>query len=277
MLSKALIFTCIGCAGVVATAVSAVLESKKVCERLDSVIVDPEDMYTEEAEVYEEPIAEKIFHKTVQTVKDFKFTIGIAAATIASIIVSHRISKKALASALLSCGLLARNRDALIDTIRDYTKENSDIEEELRTDAAGASFVPANSWMPVTSVEKTGFGDTLCYFEYSGRWFESSEEAVREQLSEFNRELTHDLASQEYGGYANLNDIYSILGLMSDQLGETLGWAPNYYDEKDGILFDIHTSNKWKDYFGEWHDCKILVISIDTIRGFAPFECYSDC
>lgn len=268
MLSKALIFTCIGCVGVVATAVSAVLESKKVCERLDDAIVDPEDMYTDECEVYEEPVIEKV----VQTIKDFKFTIGIAAATIASIIVSHRISAKALASLAGTCGLIAANRDKLLETVKEYTKDaDHDISEEIRTDAA------VKMWTPTASVEDTGLGNTLCYFEYSGRWFKSDRCAVVQQLHDFNTDLTHELATTEYGGYRNLNDIYAALGLTRDQFGDLFGWAPEYYDEKDGILFNYWMTDKYRDYFGEWHDCSILVISIDTERGYAPFECYGDC
>lgn len=249
MLSKALIFTCIGCVGVIATAVSAVLESKKVCERLDDVIVDPEDMYTDECEVYEESVIEKV----VQTVKDFKFTIGIAAATIASIIVSHRISAKALVLMTGSCGGIVLNRDKILETVREYTKDaDHDICEDIVTEAA------IKTWSPEVSVEETGFGNDLCYFAYTGRWFHSSYDVVMEQLRFFNEELTEYIDA-----CACVADLYAILNLNLDQVSKKLGWAPGWYDEKEGVMFNVKKVDQWTDTYGRLHDTSVIVISID--------------
>ena len=64
----------------------------------------------------------------------------------------------------------------------------------------------------------TGRGKTLCYDDYSGRYFISDAETIKKAVNEINRRLM-----DEY--YISLNEFYGEIGLKDIKLGEDLGFC----------------------------------------------------
>lgn len=66
----------------------------------------------------------------------------------------------------------------------------------------------------------TGDGECLCYDDYSGRYFKSNPEKIREAVNDVNAELMSYM-------YVSLNDFYRKIGLATIKLGDDLGWNIN--------------------------------------------------
>lgn len=64
----------------------------------------------------------------------------------------------------------------------------------------------------------TGKGDNLCYDSYSGRYFKSSIETLRQ----IQNDLNHDLLGQMW---VPINDLYFTIGLEPIKMGEEIGWT----------------------------------------------------
>ena len=92
----------------------------------------------------------------------------------------------------------------------------------------------------------TGKGDTLCYDEYSGRYFKSDPEKIRRIINDLNEQLISCM-------YINLNDFYRELGLSDIKLGDDFGW--NIENGQIGVKF---TSTLTED------DQPVLVLSYDV-------------
>lgn len=67
-------------------------------------------------------------------------------------------------------------------------------------------------------VEWTGKGTTLCFDEFSGRMFYSSEKAVNEAVDALNERYIE-------GEALSLNDFYHYLGIEKTDFGEDFGWS----------------------------------------------------
>ena len=68
-----------------------------------------------------------------------------------------------------------------------------------------------------SEVIRTGKGGRLCYDKFSGRYFYSSMEAIREAESTLNKAILN-------GEYMSLNDLYYELGLDNIKMGSSFGW-----------------------------------------------------
>ena len=60
-------------------------------------------------------------------------------------------------------------------------------------------------------------GETLFYDEYSGRYFKSTIEAVKDAEYKINRNFA-------LRGYCELNELYEMLGIEPTDYGHTIGW-----------------------------------------------------
>lgn len=72
----------------------------------------------------------------------------------------------------------------------------------------------------------TGNGDYLCLDDYSGRYFYSTHEKIRQVINEINYRLLSEM-------YISLNEFYDELGLPPIKLGDDTGW------NVDSGLFNI--------------------------------------
>lgn len=63
----------------------------------------------------------------------------------------------------------------------------------------------------------TGNGDVLCKDIYSGRYFRSNAEKIRQAIAELSADCMSD-------NYVELNELYGILGIPQIPLGSDFGW-----------------------------------------------------
>ena len=145
--------------------------------------------------------------------------------TSACILGSHHLSSKQIAALTASCGYLAANRDKLEKKIKE--KFGEDRLREIKTDVSVDTVREGKSKEVITtdtkktlprksSVEWTGNGPLKCFEGYSGRYFYSTLEKVKEAEQKLNNRL-HD------GEYVCLNDFYELLGMAKTHFGNTFG------------------------------------------------------
>jgi hypothetical protein len=63
----------------------------------------------------------------------------------------------------------------------------------------------------------SGLGDTLCYDQYTGRYFKGDVETIKKTINEFNHRLLKEMQLP-------LNDLYFDLGLEAVESGRDIGW-----------------------------------------------------
>lgn len=100
----------------------------------------------------------------------------------------------------------------------------------------------------------TNNGDVLCYEHFTGRYFNSSMEALKQAENDINFQILHD-------GYASVSDLYFLLGLPPTASSEEVGWNTDNplkitysttlsEDKKPciSIDFDLHPRRKYSHY-----------------------------
>lgn len=159
--------------------------------------------------------------------------------TLFCIVTSQYISRKEIAGLVATVGVLTANRDQLEKAIKEKYGEDAlvEIREKIMPyKKPDGVYKKDGDKFPA---ELTGNGDLLCYEGYSGRWFRSSEEAVKEAEEEYNRRFKE-------GEYLSFNDLYELLGIEHSHFGWQFGYPDpfQYYDMGVGIMFD---NNKFFD------------------------------
>lgn len=141
-------------------------------------------------------------------------TAGMGVATIVCIIGAQSINSRRQA-ALISGFTIA---ETSFREYRDKTIElqgaNADtkIRDSIQQDRVLAD--PSSSEILIL-----GQGHVLCYDKYSGRYFESDREEIRQAQNNINEAMLNgDM-------YASLNDFYGQIGLPPTKMGEGLGWS----------------------------------------------------
>lgn len=168
--------------------------------------------------------------------------------TSACIIGSHTISTRrqmALASAYsLSTEAMKELQEKVEETYGQKKAEK--LKDDIHHDKVLVN--PPNE----ESIIITGKGDTLCYDEYSGRYFRGDIEDIRRAVNKINTDLLN-------GHYANLNDLYYLIGLKSTKMGDQLGWNLNSTGPLD-IRFSAQLTDK---------DEPCLVLEYDIMPTFS--------
>ena len=195
------ILTCIGVAGVVATAVMAVKETPKALTLLE----DAKENKGEELTKWEKVrIAGPVYIPSVIT----------GAATIACIFGSNVISKHQQAVLLSAYALLD-------NSYKEYKKKTDELygeeaETHIRKEIAKDKY---------TGDEKILDDNKEQFFDfYSGRYFESTKEAVMRAQYETNRALFTNYA-------VSLNEYYDFLGLEERPEYDLVGWSCRKMEE----------------------------------------------
>jgi hypothetical protein len=96
-----------------------------------------------------------------------------------------------------------------------------------------------------TTIIVTGDGDVLCYELFTGRYFKSSMETLKQAANQINYDVLHQ-------GYASLTDFYHEVGLPRTGLSDELGWNTDQLmeinfstvmsdDNRPCIAFDYNT------------------------------------
>ena len=207
------ILTCLGSAGVVATAVLAVKATPKALQLIEEAKQEKQDELS-----------------TIETIKvAWKPYIPAAAlglASITCIIGASAVNYKrnaALATAYaISERTLIKYRDKVIETIGE--KKEKEIKEKIAQDGVD------NKRVSDSQVIITSKGNTLFMDGVSGRYFRSDLDKINKVVNELNRRMT-------YENYISLDDFYTELGLDSTSNSSYLGWNLD-----DGLIaLDIST------------------------------------
>lgn len=195
------ILTCLGAVGVVATTVMAVKETPKVLTLLE----DAKEKKGEDLTKLEKfKIAGPVYVPSVIT--------GVA--TIACIFGSNVISKNQQATLMSAYALLD-------NSYKEYKKKT----DELYGEDAGRQIRGEIAKDKYTGDEVSLDDDKELFYDfYSGRYFESTKEAVLRAQYEINRSMFVNYA-------VGLNEYYDLLGLETRPEYETLGWACGQIEE----------------------------------------------
>lgn len=146
--------------------------------------------------------------------------------TIACIIAGHSISTRrnlALASAYT---LAERSLSEYQKEVREVIGEKKEAAIRDNLDKKKIESNPPGQ----NEIIITGKGDTLCFDQYSGRYFKSDIDKIRKVENTLNKRLMVEM-------FLSLNELYYELGLSSIPLGNDFGWNIN----EEGPI-DIHYS-----------------------------------
>lgn len=199
------IFAGIAIAGVVATTAMTVRATLKASEVIqEATYVDPDTNETVKPSTKE--VVEMTWSYYVAPVLMGGLTIG-------AIVMGRNISEKRNAAL---AGLYSISQDAL----KEYENKVEQVVGKGKADKVHEAIVEdALAKRPVdrSNVIVTGHGDTLCYDTWSGRYFRSDIQKVKQAMNEFNQSLLYD-------GCKPINELYELMGLDTIGGGEEVGW-----------------------------------------------------
>lgn len=139
---------------------------------------------------------------------------GMATLTIGSIFFANRISNRRvvlMASAYtIAEKTLVEYQDKVRETIG--SKREQGIREKISQDRVDRNPEVSSQVIILPS------GNHLCYEAYTGRYFTSSWETLREAQNDFNKAVLSQ-------GYSSLSEFYDIIGLEHTQVSEEIGWT----------------------------------------------------
>lgn len=202
------ILTSVATAGVITTAIFAgdgtVKAYKIIADRGDVTLED--DVW-----VSDKPSTKEV---VLLTWRCYIPAIVMGGLTIGCIIGANHISLRrnaALASVYsITETALKEYQDKVVETIG--PNKEMKIRDEVAADKVKES-PPGGK----NEVILTGKGEVLCMDGYTGGYFRSDIEKVRQAINEFNRNLMSDM-------FLSLNDFYDYLGLKHSPMGDDLGW-----------------------------------------------------
>ena len=239
------ILTCMGGAGVIATAVMAVKATPKALTLLDKAKEEKGEELTK-MEAFK--VAAPMYIPSVIT----------GTATIACIFGANIVSKRQQATLMSAYALLDSSY-----------KEYKNKVDELYGEEAGEKVREE-----ITKDKYTGDGllledDTELFYDfYSGRYFESTKEAVLRAEYETNRSLFVNCA-------VGLNEFYSFLGLDEMPEFDDVGWACGQMDEMywhpwiefqhEEIVIDEDSSEE------AGLECTIIHLPMEPVMGYLEY------
>lgn len=158
----------------------------------------------------------------------------MGAITIASIVGSNHISSVRNTALISLIGIaettLKEYQAKVIETIGE--NKEAKIQAEISQDTLNRN--PAKE----KTIILTGNGKYLCYDKFSGRYFRSDIENIRQSVNEFNHRLN-------LNGWVNINVLYELFGLENIELGDEFGWDANK------SLLEIRTDTRQEPSTGE--------------------------
>ena len=233
-------------AGVVLTGISAARAGIKANEILKEQRekLDALDESAEEGDDTEELKKEV----TIETVKRMAPVVLppviIGGATIFSAVSGYSSASKQIAALSAAYNISEKALTEYTDKAKEMLgdKKAQAIKDEVQADKV-KNAPPGTAGKEVFS---TGRGQTLCYDDYSGRYFLSDPETIRKAVNDINKRLM-----DEY--YISLNEFYYELGLEDIKLGHDLG-----FNVDDGLIEMSFSAILTKD------DTPCLVLNYDV-------------
>lgn len=175
-------------------------------------------------------------------------TTGVV--TIAAIFGANRVSTRRAAAMATAYSISERAFSEYKEKIVEKIGENK---ERAYRDEIAQERVEKNP-VDEKTVIITGGGEVLCYDQFTGRYFKSSMEAIRQAENKLNHVILHD-------GYASLTDLYYELGLSPTSFSDEVGWTSDY-------LLDIKVSTTMSE---DNRPCLSIDFDIRPSRYFAHF------
>lgn len=167
--------------------------------------------------------------------------------TIGCIIMANRIGNRRTAAMVTAYALTERAyseyKEKVIETIG--RNKETKIRDEVAQDRVTRN--PSEN----AQVIITGNGEVLCMDAWSGRYFESSMEAMKKAQNDTN----HEVLSQTY---ASLTDLYNRLGLASTKESDDVGW------NSDKLLEMSFTTTMSDDQ----RPCIVMDFAVAPVRNF---------
>lgn len=235
------ILTCAGAVGVIATTVSAVKATPKAIALMELAKEEKgEDLTKTEVVLAAAPA--------------YIPTVLLGASTIACIFGANMLNKRNQAALMSAYALIDNSYKEYKAKVEELYGEEADAEVKMQ--------IAKDKYdCEVSMVESSG--EKRLFFDfYSGRYFESTIEAVQRAQYNINRKMnTRD--------YAYLNDWYDELGIERVAHGYTFGWS-------GGACFDLYWQN-WIDFTHEVVDvddgleCTIISFYTEPIPDFETY------
>lgn len=196
------ILTTVGAIGVVATAVTSAKATPKAIKLLEQAEEKKGETLT---------VIEKV--KTAGPVYIPSVIIGTA--TIACIFGSNTINKHRQASLISAYTVLDHSYKEYREKVKDLLGDDADA--TVMNEIAKDKYEEVKDKFEDKDENKDD--DVKLFFEeYSGRYFEATMSDVLEAEYHFNRNFA-------LRDYADLNELYSFLGLPETEYGATIGWG----------------------------------------------------
>lgn len=235
--------------GAIWTAYKAGPKAERVLEakRKDLEDTDPEDKATKRTITWE------LIREMTPIVS---VPIMLGAMSTGCIIGSHAINSKKIATLASAYTMASTALYEHKDKVKELFGEGKaqQVREAISKDHLEKAEVPKDE----NSVIVTGLGTSLCYDEYTDRYFYSSAEAIGNAIVKCSYELLNDM-------WVPLNDFYQELNLKPCKMGYDLGWSvdgldhnkiPIYYtailtDDNRPCLciqFDVSLRESFKNY-----------------------------
>ena len=135
----------------------------------------------------------------------------LGATTIASIIAANRLASKKIAALVIASGISDRALQEYKERVIEKFGEGKagDIQDEIA--ASRVANQPMNNEVIVLG------GEVLCFDLHSGRYFNSTHDAIRRAENKINYELVHFST-------ASLSEFYDELGVPATTYSDMVGW-----------------------------------------------------
>lgn len=221
------ILTGMAVVGVIGTVVLAVRATPEAVREIHDAQIDLRD--TSENE--DAPLVDLTPRQIVETTWRIYLPAAVTgAATLACIIGSNAIGVRRQVAALGAYAIVDRAFAEYKDKV---IEQFGEAKERKVHDAIAVERLTSNPPQSEADVILTGKGNTLCYDTFSGRYFRSDMETIRQAQNTINGQIFHDM-------YIELDAFYELLGLRSTTLGQTHGFN---IDNPVELVFTSHLSD----------------------------------
>lgn len=133
--------------------------------------------------------------------------------TIAAIFGANHVNSRRAASMAAAYSITEKAyseyRDKIVEKIGD--KKEQEYRDEIAQERVARN--PEDQ----STVIITDGGEVLCYEQFTGRYFKSSMETLKQAANQINYDILHQ-------GYASLTDFYHEVGIPRTGLSDELGW-----------------------------------------------------
>lgn len=129
-----------------------------------------------------------------------------------SVVFLNRVGERRVASVAAAAAVAERMFTEYRDKVEE--RQGSEWTQEIRDELAQEH---VEERPPSTETIILSDGDVLCLDGFSGRYFNSSRESLREAVNDLNRTILND-------GYASLSEFYEIIGLDPTTVSDHVGW-----------------------------------------------------